>query len=188
MYTTHGYKYTSMNMNMFPNIYNFNSNSKLIVHNESFDGPDIGWSQANKERRLLVWYNDTYDHNQRDQRDQNQNQDEEDISYSQECQIVPPGRVQAFSRSLGATSRQMMKVSYSIGVQSRDGTFIFILYHNQVFNDGDELFFYRMSQNDIVGVFVVDSDSDSYSDSLTMKRSNVSIQEALEQNGEEHLL
>ena len=81
-----------------------------------------------------------------------------------------------------------MKVSYSIGVQSRDGKFIFILYHNQVFNDGDELFFYRMSRNDIVGVFVVDSDLDSYSDSLTMKRSNVSIQQALEQNGEEHLL
>ena len=51
----------------------------------------------------------------------------------------------------------MMKVSYSIGVQSRDGTFIFILYHNQVFNDGDELFFYQMSRYDIVRVFVVDS-------------------------------
>ena len=177
-----------MNMNMFPNM-NFNSNFKLIVFNESlFNGTEIGWSQANKERRLLVWYNHTYDHNQIDQRDQNQNQDEEDISYSQECQIVPPGRVQAFSRSLGATSRQMMKVSYSIGVQSRDGTFIFFLYHNQVFNDGDELFFYRMSRNDIVGVYVVDSDSDSYSDSLTMKRSNVSIQQAVEQNVEEHLL
>ena len=178
----------NMNMNMFPNVYNFNSNSKLIVHNESFNGPDIGWTQANKERRLLVWYNDTYDHNQSDQRDQrDQNQDEEDISYSQECQIVPPGRVQAFSRSLGATSRQMMKVSYSIVVQSRDGTFIFILYHNQVFNDGDELFFYKMSRYDIVRVFVVDSfihsDSDSDSDSLTLKRSNVSIQEALERNG-----
>ena len=173
-----------MNMNMFPNM-NFNSNFKLIVFNESlFNGTEIGWSQANKERRLLVWYTYRHDHNQRDQRDQN----EEDISYSQECQIVPPGRVQAISRSLGATSRQIMKVSYSIGVQSRDGKFIFILYHNQVFNDGDELFFYRMSRNDIVGVFVVDSDLDSYSDSLTMKRSNVSIQQALEQNGEEHLL
>ena len=73
-------------------------------------------------------------------------------------------------------------------MQLRDGTFICILYHKQVFNDRDELFFYQMSQNDIVGVFVVDSDSDSDSDSLTLKRSNVSIQEALERNGEEHLL
>ena len=45
-----------------------------------------------------------------------------------------------------------------------------------------------MSQNDIVDVFVVDSDSNSYSGCPTMKRSNISIQEALEHNGEEHLL
>ena len=112
------------------------STTRNLNHNESFNGPDIGWTQANKERRLLVWYNHRHDHNQSDQSDQrNQNQDEEDISYSQECQIVPPGTVQAFSRSLGATSRQKMKVSCSIRVQLQDGTFIFILYHNQVFND-----------------------------------------------------
>ena len=82
-----------MNMNMFPNM-NFNSNFKLIVFNESlFNGTEIGWSQANKERRLLVWYTYTsYDQNQNDQR--NQNQDEEDLNYSHdECQVVPPGRV-----------------------------------------------------------------------------------------------